>query len=241
MVPAALILFTSFLQGCVSGYAHHGNQWSYIAYPWGAWRQEYPMPAVDAASFHQIIGDYGEYGADIHHVYHESNLIEGADPASFVDINGECWKDKSKVYWEGCPIQGADPRTFVVLKDGWFKDARRAYNGAFSSMQVRDPSSFESINGDWARDSKAYYFGGYYANAEAGEVVGADYSTFHILKGAFARDRKNIYWGSMAIKNADLGSFEVGGGQHLQAKDRFRYYEFGKPVAKQEWASSPWR
>jgi hypothetical protein len=199
------------------------------------------MPAVDVASFHQIKGDYGEYGADIHHVYYNSNLIEGADPASFVNINGECWKDKSTVYWQGSPIKGADPRTFVVLKDEWFKDAKRAYYEGSSLMQVRDPASFEAINDNWARDSKAYYFGGSYANTETGEVVGADYSTFLILTGPYARDRRHIFWGNMPIMNADLQSFKIGGGMHLQAKDRFRYYEFGKPVTKQEWASSPWR
>ena len=242
VIVPVLLLSAFLLQGCeTTGYIRHGNQWSYAAYETDTFnRLMTPMPAVDSTSLHPLNGGDGGYGADIHHVYYCGKILTGADPASFVNINGDYWKDKSKVYWNTKPINGADPRTFVVLKDGWSKDARRAYN-APNPMQVRDPSSFEPINFDWARDSKAYYFSGEYANAEPGAVVGADYSTFHILKGPYARDRKNIYWGNIAIENADLGSFEVGGGLHLQAKDRFGYYEFGKPVTKQEWASSTWR
>lgn len=241
IVSPAFILITFFLQGCgTTGYIRHGNQWSYAAYQTYTFnRVVTPMPAVDAASLRPLSGGDGGYAADIHHVYYCGEILKGADPASFVNIDSECWKDKSTVYCAAGIVKGADPRTFVVLKDGWFKDARRAYNET-DPMQVRDPSSFESINFDWARDSKAYY-ADVTANTDRGEVVGADYSTFHILKGSYARDRKNIYWGNRAIENADLGSFKVGGGLNLKAKDRFRYYEFGKPVTKKEWASSDWR
>lgn len=203
-------------------------------------RHETPMPAVEAASFHPIISAYRAYGADIHHVYYLGEILKGADPASFVNINDECWKDNSTVYWQGLVVKGADPRTFVPLKNGWFKDARQGYSGFAFPMHVRDLTSFEPIADEWARDSKAYY-ASYTANTMQGEVVGADYSTFRILKGSYARDRKHIYWGTRVIENADLGSFKVGGGLNLQAKDRFRYYEFGKPVTKKEWASSTFR
>jgi len=243
-IAPVLLLSAFLLQGCgTTGYLRHGNQWSYAAYQTDTFnRVVTPMPSVDAASLHPLNGGDGGYAADIHHVYHCGEILAGADPASFVNISDICWKDKSKVDWIGRFVTGADPRTFILLKDNsWARDARHAwYYQSVVPIKVRDIASFGSINDDWARDSKAYYAGST-ANTTTGEVIGADYSTFRILKGSYARDRKNIYWGARAIKGADLATFKVGGGLHLQAKDRFRYYEYGKSVTKPEWASSPWR
>lgn len=57
--------------------------------------------------------------------------LPGADPQSFVELEGGYGKDARQVFWEGQPVQGADPASFELLSPSQdqadARDAQRQY------------------------------------------------------------------------------------------------------------------
>lgn len=91
-------------------------------------------------------------------------VLKGANSASFQFLNSNYSKDKNNVYHEGEIIENADPDTFVALADSVYaKDNNNVY-GFFGSkggvLESADPASFECVSWMYAKDNNNVYFNG---------------------------------------------------------------------------------
>jgi hypothetical protein len=156
-----------------------------------------PMPEADPASL-TAIGPW--FAKDRRHVYFLFNIVEGADPASFVHLGGynDHWAIDSASAWHFQPTKAA-----------------RNYRAIASD----NPASFRILAGtrfsEYAGDSVNIYRAGK-------NIVGADAASFEILAQIdpenieskppsfhFARDARRVYFDGRPIKGADPSGFRV--------------------------------
>jgi hypothetical protein len=161
-------------------------------------------PIGDSASF-QVI--QSRYAKDAKQVYFGSEVLAGADAATFEGIGGETGefaKDAKKVFWQGQVVEGCDAATFQILKLRYAKDSQHAYFCyASGSPPLVLPGS----------DAKTF------------EVIGPSSQGF-----GYAKDAKQVYQGANVIEGADPATFAVDPNDPENASDKNRRYQYGKPV-----------
>jgi hypothetical protein len=127
---------------------------------------------VDVATF-QFLDGY--YYADINQVYYNTNLLNGADRASFsvFSENDYIARDKNSVYLAGKKEELADAATLEVFNSYFFKDKNHVYycnnqgRGSFI-VEGADPNTFTAKKGDFGEDKENIYR---YNNGEKKMVV----------------------------------------------------------------------
>ena len=129
--------------------------------------------------------------ADHKSVYYFANLIEGADPETFVRISDSYFKDKAYVYYKGSgppkPIPGADASTFEIFIGicSWCRDAQRVYYWG-DPMPSVDRETFSHLGDRYYKDKSHVY----YCKVL---LPDADVKTFQYLRDGDARDAKMFY------------------------------------------------
>lgn len=161
-------------------------------------------PIADPATF-QVIQSW--YAKDARQAYFSSEVLAGADAASFRGIGGESGefaKDSKNVYWQGKVVEGCDAATFQLLKYRFAKDSKHAY---FCYSSGSPPHTLPDSDG------------------QTFEVIGPSSQGF-----GYAKDSKQVYQGGFVIEGADPATFVVDPSDPEKASDKNRRYQYGKPV-----------
>lgn len=145
-------------------------------------------------------------------VYDRGSILEGADAATFVGLNGGYGKDQSAVYYyfyteystdsDGKRIVGADPETFALIPSVEFyaKDKNAVY---YTNKKISDdPQHFQVIGSEYVRDSKTVFYRG-------NSVPNVEAATFIIFPpGNFSKDARRVYFQGEVIQDADPATFQ---------------------------------
>ncbi len=152
---------------------------------------------------------------------------EGYDPSTYKRLNETYAIDINHVYYEFEVLEGADPATFVAPKDDdndhLAHDNHDYYIGK-TPLHVADMSSFRYMGSNWAIDSINIYYIANVGEPEKYKIPVGDYHTFRVLNIFYAADDKNVYYENMPVKDADPSSFAVLEGEYHYAKDKNRVY-----------------
>jgi len=100
----------------------------------GVYCNESIQPNIDLNSF-SFVNNFSSYVKDAKNVYYSCDPIEGADPATLVEVGIQTpyAKDARYVYYKGERLPEADPKTFTLIGHGTDKysmDAMRVYKEA---------------------------------------------------------------------------------------------------------------
>lgn len=152
---------------------------------------------------------------------------KGYDWATFVRLNESYSKDINHVYYIDEIVEGADPATFVAPDDdnpnGLAHDAHDYYLMTYP-LHIEDMSSFMKKDEDWAVDSLCVYFLGNVRKPDKSKVPIGDYHTFHVLNPFYAADAKNVYYENELVEGADPETFAVLKENPHYGKDKNRVY-----------------
>jgi hypothetical protein len=140
------------------------------------------------------------YGADRSHVFYESKMIPGADPASFRPLaDYEYGEDRKAVFYQGEKLKGADPASFRTLL--WPDETPSPTPG--SAYPKRPPGAKFSV---YATDARHVW--------EQGRVMpDFDAATFALLPMGYVRDKNGVYRDDRRVPGLDPRTFD-GAQQH---------------------------
>jgi hypothetical protein len=123
------------------------------------------------------------FGKDKEKVYYNGDVINGADPATFVVVHGDESKDKNNVYLDDKVVEGVDASSFRYLGDDYFADENSVYVSAIYKLAIipgAQPATFEALKGSiYSKDSQSVFCEKTYD--EAVLVEGADPKSFSAL------------------------------------------------------------
>jgi hypothetical protein len=146
---------------------------------------------ADPSSF-KVLSD--DYATDMHHVWYEDSIIEGAEPATFAVPNGDISRlahDAHDYYMRNRPLHVADMGSFRQIDNNWALDSLHVYylDADINSVPVGDYRTFKALNGFYAIDAKCVYY-------RNNIVEGADPASFAVLKGQYhyGQDRHRVYY-----------------------------------------------
>jgi hypothetical protein len=150
--------------------------------------------------------------------------LEGADPSTFKVLNDDYAADVHHVWFHGNMIEGAEPATFVLpdshildlsdvlsdvhvddLADAIAHDAHDYYMGD-QPLHVANMGGFRRIDRNWAVDSLQVYYRGTYLAYKKAVPVG-DYRTFKVLNEIYAVDAKCVYYEDRILTGANPKTF----------------------------------
>ena len=159
-------------------------------------------------------------------------ILEGADPSTFKVLNDDYAADMHHVWFNGNMIEGAEPATFVApdgdisaVANAIAHDAHDYYMGD-QPLHVANMGSFRRIDSNWALDSLQVYYLGIVGNTYNRAVSAGDYRTFKALNDFYAVDAKCVYYKNNIVEGADPASFAVLKGEDLYGQDKHHvYYE----------------
>ena len=159
-------------------------------------------------------------------------ILEGADPSTFKILSDDYAADMHHVWFNGNMIEGAEPATFVApdgdisaIADAIAHDAHDYYRGDLP-LHVANMGSFRQIDSNWALDSLQVYYLGIVDNEYNRAVSAGDYRTFRVLNEFYAVDSKCVYYVNNIVEGADPASFAVLKGEDLYGQDKHHvYYE----------------
>ena len=152
---------------------------------------------------------------------------EGYDPLTFKRINDEYAIDANHVYISNEILEGADPATFVAPENDSTKSLSHDAHDYYlrkHPLRVADMGSFVQKSRSWAVDSLYVYYFGLKANLDDNKAPISDFSTFRVINDSYAADAKNVYWHNEIVSGADPGSFAVLKGEYEYGQDKFRVY-----------------
>lgn len=159
-------------------------------------------------------------------------ILEGADPSTFKVLSDDYAADMHHVWFNGNMIEGAEPATFVApdgdisaVADAIAHDAHDYYMGD-QPLHVANMGSFRRIDSNWALDSLQVYYIGIFGDRYDRAVSAGDYRTFKVLNKFYAVDSKCVYYKNNIVEGADPASFAVLKGEDLYGQDKHHvYYE----------------
>lgn len=204
---ALLSLMTPFRVGAsscapeASSYAVRGEQvWFSSRHP----DSNQLVQGIDRATFRDISpyrgegpcsGRINDYARDKDHVIYRGNILAGADPDTFVFIDGIYTKDKSAVY-SGSTRLTNRVEEFRRLPIGlWATDGQHY----FYKETKFEGEGFEKVpNGyEYARTSTRVYNGG--------KALIADAASFEVIQASvgMTKDKDKVYYRDVPIEGAD--------------------------------------
>ncbi|MCI0662069.1 MAG: DKNYY domain-containing protein [Acidobacteria bacterium] len=131
--------------GCQVGYKKVDGKWSYVTWNEAEGYRTHKIGADD--STFEILGNK-KYAKDKNKVYYKGDPILGADPLTFVLLEGGDYanyaKDKDHVYLLYYPVLNADPNSFSEIKFPYAKDKKSIYCGTLP-MSVKNIEEFEVL------------------------------------------------------------------------------------------------
>jgi hypothetical protein len=178
----------------------------------------------------------GKVSFDFNTMWVEKLVLPDADAQTFVEVGTGYGRDARRAYWRNIPFDGADVTklrqiSWVAATDGksaWFGAVRCAECDA-ATLRVLRPG--EDKAGDYV-DRAAYYS----VNPKReGPVVTRiavpDASAVVAVGEAYVKDKTTVWYEGRAIEGADAASFEmqVCGKSQMYARDKSRFYFYGKP------------
>ena len=196
---------------------------------WKKWqeRNKTPIPLADAKTF-KIFDQ--RYGADSKSVFYFSDIIEGADPNTFTQIehSNDYYKDKNNVYRNGKALKGADAATFRCLIDTDYAFDKNNIYCWGKSLDV-DPEEYTFLGDYLIGSNKVYYLGSLCENINI--------DSFRLLEDGYATDGNIIIYYGKPV-DADIPTFRKflnseGTGISYDGQiytDKNRLYERGKPI-----------
>jgi len=205
---------------------------------------------ADAQSFQLLKYPYSTDGKNI---YHQYNLMNYADPATFEvleikDASSEFnsyAKDENSVFYRSYSIEEADPATFELLSPAFARDSKHVFKGGILDENY-DANSFEVLNDSYFKDKNGvYYFDDHYYLTEPELVEGADSETFSWFKvpdamewlkfGGYGKDKNHIFYNGELVESSDSSSFTFLGGKYAKDKNQMYYlgFSFGSELGKE--------
>lgn len=192
------------------------------------------LPHANPGTFEQMIPKIDSYyglsihaGKDHQHVYHEANIVEGADVASFEFMDLGYGKDKNFIYYILQPIKNADLDTFARISEtDYFQDKSSVfYKGIM--LPDSDPKSFRVLKSsrqyEYTKDDKQVYF-------EGAVLPGADAASFELIGLGYAKDKNIVYYKSKPLENSDPDTFVNIEQTEYYHKDKFTVYYKGSAL-----------
>lgn len=180
------------------------------------------------------------YSKDKNHVYWDDNIIEGADPTTFIVYEGEkkysknaisfdsrtpggeyLAEDKNYRYMREIKVETKDGGDLKNLNQFYSVDGKNVYYQA-KKIEEADLISFQALNGKYAKDKNYVYM-------EGKKNTTADTNSFQVLSEAYAKDKKYVYREYIVVEGADPNTFVVFNSPwNRYAKDKNRVYCDGK-------------
>ena len=213
------------------------------------------------------IGDYSTfrvlnhlYAADAKYVYYKNKVVEGADPKTFVVLDGgnDYGQDKNRVYYQdrGTTIRNLDALKHRNMGNGLYEtfhtDGKTVYNPELMAMPVgTDFSTIHRVERyrDWYADKNRVY----YENRLLSEAkpqtfkvfpihyVSKDYVSNNNKDFNYSYDANRVYYRDSLMLGVDVASF-ICGYDYVDsisfAFDKNRYYQSGEAQSASRKTSS---
>jgi len=143
----------------------------------------YDVKGADPNSFKVLLEK--QLGADNDNVYHQQNLIAGADAKTFKVLNRWHSIDKNRGYHDGKVIPNSISDSFESLNSTVSKDANDVFI-ATDAIDACDAKSYKLLVNYWATDNECVYSG-------FNKIKEADLATFQGLNRFYAKDKNRVY------------------------------------------------
>lgn len=208
------------------------------------------------------IGDYRTfrvlnhlYAADAKCVYYKNKIVEGADPKTFVVLDGgnDYGQDKNRVYYQDCrtTIHNFDVLKHKNMGKGLYEtfhtDGKTVYNSELMAMPVG--TDFATIHRveryrDWYADKKRVYYENRLLPEASPQTfrifpshyVSEDYVSNNNKSANYSYDGNRVYYRDSLMQGVDVASF-ICGYDYVDSKsfafDKNRYYQ-GTPNPRLE-------
>ena len=141
-------------------------------------------------------------------VYYNSDVVEGAHPATFqIDDNGVA-RDQEAVYDGYERHTHIDPDTFRFI-DGYFSADQQHMYFLYEKIPGLDPATFEILGEHYAADdTMAVYFDERFYQCETLPPI--DKASFTVIPNtSYAYDKNQVYHCDLALPNSDPQSFRL--------------------------------
>ena len=206
------------------------------------------VPICDYRSFRRL---NRLYAADAKCVYYKNKIVKGADPKTFVVLDGgnEYGQDKNRVYYEDHATNIRNLKTLKhknmdnnLLCNAFHTDGKIVYNSELMPMPVgTDFATIRRIElaRNWYADKNRVYYENrilYKAKPQTFKIfpiyyVSEDYVSNNNLNSCYSFDGNHVYYLDSLMHGVDVASF-ICGYDFVDsisfAFDKNRYYE-GKP------------
>ncbi len=228
MLKSCYFIFVSLFIYACKGYEVKDGQVYYKDWNEARGTLERVISEADAQTF-EILGN-DEYARDKNYVFYHGQIVSGADPGSFIPIEGLFAVDKDRAYYSGDSITGSSSQDFKVLGGSYSADYKDVYL-KIKPMNVCSVKDFKFIEATddkrfftrWSTDGCHYFYMEY-------KVPSDDYEKIKIYpKGnGFSTDGTHIYYcgrnimfngeGERILDTVDLATFEVDG---IDCRDKY--------------------
>ncbi|HEV7644976.1 MAG TPA: DKNYY domain-containing protein [Pyrinomonadaceae bacterium] len=186
------------------------------------------VEGADPQTFH-VWPQFNEvYAGDKNNVFYNGQKVEGCDAATHKVIDGDFHRDGKNIFYHSKRVSD-DAENFQALTSKYSRDSKHVY---WQMDKISDdPANFIVYpNEGWAayaKDSRTVFRCGQ-------KVKNVDVKTFSGLNPSYAKDKNNVYFEVSCdmtelstVDGADPASFELAGGDGVDARDKDNDYNFG--------------
>ncbi|MCH2188329.1 DKNYY domain-containing protein [Candidatus Gracilibacteria bacterium] len=177
---------------------------------------------IDAQSFELIHPYYSYYTKDKNNVFYHDEVLIGADPKSFVYLDGGYAYDANNLYLQGKQIENIQSATLKDLGNGYIAVDNKIYSHNGEWITVADMESYEVIDQNYTKDEHNVYLTPAYEDNII--IQEADPKTFQILTKYYTKDQNSVYHLGKLIEKADPLSFELLSENHTKDKNNVFHY-----------------
>ncbi|MFT6865816.1 MAG: hypothetical protein ACJA08_000641 [Cyclobacteriaceae bacterium] len=223
LIPILKIIIPIFIYGCGQsiGYKEVESEIRYYHSTTPEWLPSAAGPGIQHPAFIRLenvnkskFEILGSVAKDDRTVWFEGKPILGADPGSFLNLEGPYQKDQLAVYFDGVPFESVKPEHFEVIKSkGWIAYARSDEEVFFreKSLNVNSIKNFEFIQGFdlWARDGLNYFL-------LERKITSGNYDDIKIINNSCYKDQSFVYH---VDGNIDTLIFEKGDNIEIPSLD----------------------
>jgi len=175
---------------------------------------------IDASSFKILNKDYQ---SDNNHLYYKTKALPNGDPNSYEFINTLFSKDKNNLYYIGSIVMNNNAKNYGSKKiyqlENDFKQTTLIYDDDHIIFVLKKELKEISQSHTLYKD-EVYCF--------HRRIMGADYKSFEVYENCedrYAKDKSHVFYLSMAIKDADIESFEIINSNFAKDKNHVYYYD----------------